>query len=86
MIELDRYYLHKYGGLYFTLYIAEDTATKDAVVVYRHVYPFESKVYVRPVAEWADRFTPIPNYKAHEIMLDVDRVELQAQIKARKSS
>jgi hypothetical protein len=86
MIQLDTYHLHKHGGLYFTLYLAVDASTGEELIVYRHVYPFEAKVYVRPAAEWAERFKPIPNYQAHAIMLDIDRSELQAQIKARKPS
>lgn len=83
---LDAYYVHRYGGLYYALYNAIDSRDLTPVIVYRHVYPFESAIWTRPEAEWTpDRFTEITAAEAHELMR-IDRKTLQAAIAALKKA
>lgn len=44
----QKYYKHKYGGIYCLLSEAKNKSNNDEVmIVYEHVYPFEKAVYVR---------------------------------------
>ena len=87
MIEpIDKYFVHRYGGLYFALYKGTDTRDLTPVVVYRHVYPFDVAIWVRPEAEWSDgRFKCISTAEAHEIM-NGDREALKRAITEKKAN
>jgi hypothetical protein len=85
--EQDHYYRHKDGGIYFALDRALSTVDRSEVVVYRHVFPFEPQVWVRPLAEWtADRFTKILKYDAIDTMMKGDREALKAEITAKRTA
>lgn len=84
---VDKYYVHRDGGLYFALYHAVDSRDQAKLIVYRHVYPFEVAIWVRPEAEWTERFKELTTAQAHQI-LELDRDALKTFIinskKARK--
>ena len=85
--EPDTYYLHKDGGLYFTLEQAKSTVDQADVVVYRHTFPFEPQVWVRPLVEWtADRFTKIPKFQAFDLLTKGDREKAKAEITAKRNA
>jgi hypothetical protein len=65
---IDQIYQHRYGGLYIVDSVATHTTTKERLVVYTHLYPFESETYVRPLDEWTeDRFRLISGYDYVEL-------------------
>jgi len=80
---MEGYYRHKYGGIY--KFMAEATLTDDKsdVIVYTHIYPFETKVYVRRKNEFEKSFTQL-SHEALKIELAKPREELQAKIKLNK--
>lgn len=47
---------HVDGGYYRLLGVATDTDTLEKRVVYEHLWPFEQKLWVRPLAQWEERF------------------------------
>lgn len=58
--EVNRYYQHRYGGLYLVKDIATSSVDKSKWVVYAHVYPFDYEIWIRPYNEWCDgRFTEL---------------------------
>lgn len=80
--EANAHYLHRDGGLYRVLFPNANLTTDgtEAVVVYLHLFPFESKVWVRPLSEWTtDRFQVVPSAVAAQ-MLENDREVAQERI------
>lgn len=82
---IDKYYVHRDGGLYFALYKATDTRDQTPLIVYRHVYPFEVAIWVRPESEWNERFKGLTTAQAHEVM-SLDRDALKTFITDRKKA
>ena len=88
-VQLDKFYQHQDGGLYQVSAIA--TSTEDGVtqlVIYNHTYPFEQRLWARPMVEWTTaRFRQLTHEEVRSIMLQ-DRDTLKQQIadhkKARK--
>lgn len=80
-------YQHRYGGIYFVEDVATHTGTKQRLVIYTHVYPFEHSVWARPIEEWtADRFRAITPVEMDDLM-SKDRKEFQEEInKARAAA
>lgn len=59
-VHLNKYYQHRYGGIYKAKYISLSTQDQSQWVVYDHIYPFEQKTWHRPYEEFTDgRFTEI---------------------------
>jgi hypothetical protein len=82
----DTYFLHRDGGLYITLHEGRSAADGSATVVYRHVWPFEPCVWTRAASEWTEeRFKAVPKHVARD-MLETDRAECQARVKANKAA
>lgn len=80
-------YVHRYGGLYRVVDVGLSTVDKSEHVAYRHVYPFEQQLWIRPRAEWtAERFTPITEAELSNIIYTVPAETLQELIKQNKSS
>jgi hypothetical protein len=75
------WYQHRYGGIYQVDGIAKYSDREDDLgVVYRHVFPFEKQMYVRPLSEWTEtRFRLITTAEAHQLM-ERDREEFKALI------
>lgn len=60
-------YSHQDGGLYEVLhYDALDTDSRENVIVYKHIWPFETKIYTRKDSEWMSRFI----LQDHDFLLD----------------
>lgn len=68
-VEMEAFYRHKDGGLYFTVDVSSSTVDQFRWVVYFHVWPFESKTWHRPIEEWTpDRFERVNGTKVKEIL------------------
>lgn len=82
--KVNRYYKHKYGGIYRVIELAESVVDNSVWVVYNHVYPYEYKVWVRPLHEWTDdRFSILTNDEYHSEIVK-DRENFRAEIEQRK--
>lgn len=85
-IELNQHYRHRDGGLYLALYVGVSTVDKSEHVVYMHVYPFEKKVWIRPLHEWTpDRFEKISQQSLEDIIMNSDREKLKEEITAKRN-
>lgn len=85
--SLDTYYEHQDGGLYFVLEHALSTVDQSVQIVYKHVFPFEAKIWVRPASEWTtDRFFEVDrNYVEASRYADPIRAQqLVTEAKARR--
>jgi len=67
---MSEFYQHKYGGIYIVNDdVATHTSTKEQLVIYTHVYPFERLVWATPASEWtAERFKKISFSEAESLM------------------
>lgn len=80
------YYRHRYGGLYSVVDVATSSVNGiDQIVIYRHEYPFERKLWARPLEEWTDdRFTSLTPTQFMFYTYE-DREELKVEIAANKA-
>lgn len=79
------FYRHTDGGLYYTIGVATSTVDLSDQVLYAHVYPFEQKMWVRPLSEWTEeRFTPITPTEIIAIVDSTDQQEYQELVSANK--
>ncbi|MEY2953296.1 MAG: hypothetical protein RLZZ401_1383 [Pseudomonadota bacterium] len=78
------YYSHTDGGIYEVINMARDSRDGSPVVIYNHVWPFEAGTWVRPLTEWASRFTPVTADKV-ALAKHEDRALLQATITAERA-
>lgn len=53
---MDRYYQHKYGGIYRYLINCINTDSKKEMIVYEHVFPYDKKNYCRNINEFNNNF------------------------------
>jgi hypothetical protein len=85
-IKQGTYFQHRYGGIY-TVVDSDATSTVDLsrLVVYKHVFPFEQKCWVRPYSEFSDgRFRELDATELSNL-LSKDRAQAQVDIsEARK--
>ena len=72
---------HYKGGLYKVIGTAKHTETNEQVVVYEHVYPHESAIWVRPaemfyetLPDGTKRFTPIAELAKAPASAGVEKV------------
>lgn len=81
------YYQHRDGGLYNVLQVdATSTVDGSSNVVYAHVWPFESKVWIRPAEEWTpDRFRHLSDIDEVKAIIAIPREELQSVITRNKA-
>ena len=77
-------YQHKYGGVYRLHYAARDAETKTEMIVYSHIFPFESQIWVRPLTEWTKKFNLITTDEFTEISRK-NKLQFQNEILSRKS-
>lgn len=81
---LHAHYQHRHGGIYFVSDVATHTGTKDRLVIYDHVYPFEPATWARPIEEWTEeRFTQLSGEQL-TTLLNRDRETFQKEITAAK--
>jgi hypothetical protein len=55
----DQFFQHTDGGFYRFKEFSTSTVDQSTWVIYEHVWPFETKTWHRPLAEWESRFTPV---------------------------
>lgn len=78
------YYQHKYGGVYLFMYNAINKSNNDEnMVVYKHVYPFEEKIYVRNNEEFNLSYRLLCQDELN-ILLNKDREEFKKYIISKK--
>jgi len=82
----DRFYQHQDGGLYQVVDVATSTVDgTQQLVIYKHIYPFEQKLWARPLVEWTpERFKPISDTSARMLQLQ-DQTDMQEWIAKRKA-
>lgn len=78
--QINRYYQHRYGGLYMVKDIATSTVDKSQWVVYVHCYPFEYQTWVRSYAEWSDGRFRLLEISEYQDIIKTDREVFQNQI------
>jgi hypothetical protein len=76
-IEPGSYVRHKYGGLYMVL------GVDDAVVRYRHCWPFPLSDRVKPHHEFVESFRKMDRGDA-ALLMESDRLEAQRTIQSYK--
>jgi len=77
---LEQIYQHRYGGLYIVDSVATHIDSKERLVIYTHLYPFESETYARPIGEWTeDRFKPVTG-KEYSELTKKNREQFQLEI------
>ena len=77
---IEQIYQHRYGGLYIVDSVATHTGTKERLVIYTHLYPFEVQTWARPIDEWTEeRFRPITG-KEYAELTKKDREQFQLEI------
>jgi len=83
---MNEFYQHRYGGIYVVDDVATHTGTKERLVIYTHVYPFDEVAWARPIDEWTEeRFTRISYERVQELMKK-DRAEFQTEINEAKAA
>lgn len=85
-IEVDNVVQHRDGGLYSILYRGTSTVDQSEHIVYVHLFPFDQKIWIRPLDEWTeDRFKALTQEEA-EALLAKDREAFKAEITANKAA
>lgn len=79
-------FMHTDGGLYEFMHDAQSSVDQSPVVVYRHLWPFEPSIWVRPKHEWNERFRPIPLQEYGNIVGNSDRDMAREEITQRRSN
>lgn len=83
---LHQIYQHRYGGVYIVDDVATHTVTKERLVIYSHIYPFDQVAWARPYDEWCDgRFTSITAERVEELLAK-DRETFQREITEAKQA
>lgn len=78
---------HRYGGVYTFVGHATNTVDGSPVVVYKHVWPFNTKLFSRPESEFYDkRFRKITPLEFIEIKKKWTTSEMQALIQSNKDN
>lgn len=77
---IEQIYQHRHGGLYIVDSVATHVDTKERLVIYTHLYPFEPQTWARPINEWTEeRFRPITGSE-YSKLTKKDRLEFQIEI------
>lgn len=78
-------YQHRYGGFYLKIGVALDTQTSQEVVIYKHLWPFEPKLFTRPLDQFNDplRFKKVTFQKFKQAS-STDRLVFQKAIEENK--
>lgn len=82
---ISAFYKHTDGGYYFVSELGRDSKDGTAVVIYKHVWPFEEETWTRPLDQWASRFSLISREQLEAIMRVNSREEAQAIITTAKT-
>ena len=76
---MEKHYKHKYGGIYKFITHAIYANDKSSMTVYKHIYPFEEKIYVRRTDEFVKKFSEISNEEL-ELEMSKQREIFQEEI------
>jgi hypothetical protein len=79
------YYRHQDGGYYLVLNTARSSEDQSEQVVYLHIWPFDLGVWVRPMKEWASRFSQVPESEC-ALALAGDRATAQERVISAKAA
>ncbi|MNR71298.1 hypothetical protein D3C71_19130 [compost metagenome] len=74
---------HTDGGIYEVLCVGKNALDGSSLVIYEHLWPFETHTWTRPHGEWAERFTPITAHQ-YNLAVSQDRTEAQLMVNAAK--
>jgi hypothetical protein len=86
VVDPLQYYQHQDGGIYQCLYMSNSTVDQSHHVVYLHIYPFEQKVWHRPIEEWTtERFKMITPVQAWEIQNEMYPCDFRHKITEAKA-
>lgn len=81
---IHQIYQHRYGGVYIVDDVATHTTTKERLVIYSHIYPFDQIAWARPYDEWCDgRFRPLTAVEVEDLLAK-NRTAFQEEITAAK--
>lgn len=81
---IHQIYQHRYGGIYIVDDVATHTTTKERLVIYSHIYPFDQVAWARPIEEWTEeRFRAISATEVEDLLAK-NRVQFQEEITAVK--
>jgi len=83
---IDQHYQHRYGGVYFVTGVATHTSTKERLVIYDHVYPFEEHTWARPLEEFTEERFTLLNSEQLITLLNRDRETFKSEITAAKTA
>ena len=85
-MHTPQYFKHQDGGLYEFVGSGIMSETKEPMAVYKHLWPFESQIFIRPLHEWsAPRFEPISAAELG-VALQGNRIQYQEQVRAHKAA
>jgi hypothetical protein len=83
-MEDQKYYQHKYGGVYLYINTVKNKSDHDEdMILYQHVYPFNKETYVRRKTEFDISNKQISNEQLDEL-LSKPKEEFQKEIKEKK--
>lgn len=86
MPKVEQIYQHRHGGLYIVDSVATHTSSKERLVIYTHLYPFDVQTWARPIEEWTEeRFREISTQEYREL-IEKDRIQFQTEIGLAKGS
>jgi hypothetical protein len=78
-------YQHGDGGIYLIIGAGRSSASGEPMVIYRHLWPFEQELWVRPLAEWQSRFARI-SYAEFQSATREDQDAAKAAITAKRTA
>lgn len=80
-----RYFRHQDGGIYQRIGEGQSTIDASSHVAYMHVWPFEQKLWFRPIDEWTpERFKEITFQEVNLAMQTGTRLDAQKAVTAAK--
>lgn len=83
--QLNEFYQHRYGGLYVVDDVATHTTTKERLVIYSHVYPFEEATWARPIDDWTEEKFRLISFEESQRLMERDRFAFQTEIAMAKA-
>lgn len=84
----QRFFKHRDGGIYVLIDEGKYSVDASAVVIYKHLWPFEQGMWVRPAVEFFDgRFKELTGEEyAVEIARSGNRTEAQEAVNKAKAA
>lgn len=82
---IHEHYQHRHGGVYQVVGVATHTGTKERLVIYDHVYPFEDHTWARPLSEWTEERFRLLTGEETVTLLNRDRETFKQEITEAKA-